>query len=70
MDEASKADNLSGEKFLAGASDTICETDNISLFVMGQVTDGPRLTTVRDSAGTAARICMSMCWEYEPRSEN
>ena len=47
MDEASKADNLSGEKFLAGLR-TICETDNISLFVMDQ-NGRARLTSVHDS---------------------
>lgn len=47
MDEASKADNLSGEKFLAGLR-TICETDNISLFVMDQ-NGRVRLTSVHDS---------------------
>ena len=47
MDEASKANNLSGEKFLAGLR-TICETDNISLFVMDQ-NGRARLTSVHDS---------------------
>ena len=48
LNEASAADAMSGDAFITKLN-TICEVDNVSLFVMGS--DGhAKLTTVRDSA--------------------